>query len=237
MTRRIVEDMGSAYFVIVDVTRALRIDGVAITLLNTARRSCCRRPARALPWFPFRRAAAVVRAGHPLFPPWTRRSSTMPKPARAGRRQRADTTVALEQFDVLAGLDAAKLSQLTRRLRLQQFERGTSADRRQHQRQRAVLPHRRACRYSPCASATAPATASAPWRRGRVRRTGAVRQRPAHRRRDLGQQGHRDGARSRRARRSAGQRPGNPCGAGDGGRRLARRPAAPRQCRDPALSR
>lgn len=126
VTRRIVEDMGSAYFVIVDVTRALRIDGVAITLLNTARRSLQEAG----------KGFAVVSISGEL-PQSFEQDIHFPTMDQAleyfedrlleqAGGSIADATVALEQFDVLAGLDAAKLSQLTRRLRLQQFERGTT---------------------------------------------------------------------------------------------------------------
>lgn len=124
VTRRIVEDMGSAYFVIVDVTRALRIDGVAITLLNTARHSL---QAAG-------KGFAVVSISGEL-PQSFEQDIHFPTMDQAleyfedrlleqAGGSIADTSVSLEQFEVLAGLDPARLSQLTRRLRMQQFERG-----------------------------------------------------------------------------------------------------------------
>ncbi len=124
VTRRIVEDMGSAYYVVVDLTRTLRIDGVAITLLNTARRTL----AEAGKGF------AIVSISGEL-PQSFEQDIHFPNIdaaleyyedrllEQAGGDLR-DTAVPLEQFDVLATLDPQKMSQLTRRLRLQPFERG-----------------------------------------------------------------------------------------------------------------
>jgi glutaminase len=124
VTRRMVEDMGSAYFVVVDLTRVLRIDGVAITLFNTARKSL----AAAGKGF------AVVSISDDL-PSSFEQDMHFPSIdfaleyfedrllERAGSSL-SETAIPLEQFDVLAGLDAQKLSQLTRRLRMVPFERG-----------------------------------------------------------------------------------------------------------------
>ncbi|MGV3490524.1 MAG: glutaminase A, partial [Devosia sp.] len=126
VTRRIVEDMASAYFVVIDVTRALRIDGVAITLLNTARRSL----QEAGKGF----AVVSISGDLPQSFEQDNHFATIDQALeyfedrlleQAGGDIR-DTAVPLEQFEVLAGLPAPQLSQLTRRLRLQNFDRGTT---------------------------------------------------------------------------------------------------------------
>ena len=126
VTRRIVEDMGSAYYFVVDLTRALRIDGVAVTLLNTARRSLQEAG----------KGFAVVSISGDL-PQSFEQDVHFPNIDLAleyfedrlleqAGGSLAGTAIPLEQFDVLAGLDEQKLSQLTRRLRMLTFERGTT---------------------------------------------------------------------------------------------------------------
>jgi glutaminase len=126
VTRRIVEDMGSAYFVIVDLTRTLRIDGVAITLLNTARRTL----EEAGKGF----AIVSISGDLPQSFEQDKHFATIDQALeyyedrvleQAGG-DLADTAIPLEQFEVLTGFDDEKLSQLTRRLRMQNFERGTT---------------------------------------------------------------------------------------------------------------
>lgn len=124
VTRRIVEDMGSAYYVVVDLTRTLRIDGVAVTLLNTARRTLQEAG----------KGFAIVSISDELPQTFEQDAHFATIDAaleyyedrlleQAGGDLR-DAAVPLEQFDILASLDEQKLSKLTRRLRLQPFERG-----------------------------------------------------------------------------------------------------------------
>jgi len=126
VTRRIVEDMGSAYFVIVDVTRALRIDGVAITLLNTARRSL----QEAGKGF----ALVSISGDLPQSFEQDMHFASIDQALEyyedrllelAGG-DLSDAAIPLERFDVLSGFDEAKMSQLSRRLRMQPFERGAT---------------------------------------------------------------------------------------------------------------
>lgn len=126
VTRRIVEDMGSAYYFVVDLTRTLRIDGVAVTLLNTARKTL--QDAG--------KGFAVVSISGDL-PQSFEQDVHFPNIDLAleyfedrileqAGSDLADAAIPLDQFDVLAGLDEQKMSQLTRRLRMQHFERGVT---------------------------------------------------------------------------------------------------------------
>jgi glutaminase len=124
VTRRIIEDLDSAYYFVVDLTRVLRIDGVAVTLLNTARRTLQEAG----------KGFAVVSISGEL-PHTFEQDMHFPNVDQAleyfedrlldqaGSGQ-TDAAVPLAEFDLLAGLDEAMLAALARRLRPQPFEPG-----------------------------------------------------------------------------------------------------------------
>lgn len=125
VTRRIIEDLDSAYYFVIDLTRVLRIDGVAVTLLNTARRTLQEAG----------KGFAVVSISGEL-PHTFEQDMHFPNVdqaleyfedrllEQAGSGQ-TDAAVPLAEFDLLAGLDEAMLTALARRLKPQPFEPGT----------------------------------------------------------------------------------------------------------------
>lgn len=124
VTRRIVEDMSSAYYFVLDLTRVLRIDGVAVTLLNTARHTL----EEAGKGF----AVVTVSGELPLAFEQDIHFLTVDQALehfenrlleQAGGNP-ADTAVPLAEFDLLASLDEGMLAELSKRLRLQRFEPG-----------------------------------------------------------------------------------------------------------------
>ncbi|KQW80472.1 hypothetical protein ASC89_10415 [Devosia sp. Root413D1] len=126
VTRRIIEDLDSAYYFVIDLTRVLRIDGVAVTLLNTARRTLQEA----------RKGFAVVSISDEL-PHTFEQDMHFPNVDQAleyfenrlldqAGSSQADAAVPLREFDLLAGLDEAILGALAKRLRPQPFEPGTT---------------------------------------------------------------------------------------------------------------
>lgn len=125
VTRRIIEDLDSAYYFVLDLTRVLRIDGVAVTLLNTARHTLQEAG----------KGFAVVSISDEL-PHTFGQDMHFPNVdqaleyfedrllEQAGTSQ-TDAAVPLGEFDLLAGLDEAMLMALAKRLRPQPFEPGT----------------------------------------------------------------------------------------------------------------
>jgi len=125
VTRRIIEDLDSAYYFVLDLTRVLRIDGVAVTLLNTARRTL----------LDAGKGFAVVTISGELphtfeqdihFPNVDQAMEHFENRLleQAGSGQ-TDATVPLAEFDLLAGLDETMLAALVKRLRPLPFEPGT----------------------------------------------------------------------------------------------------------------
>ena len=124
VTRRLIEDMGSAYYFIVDLTRVLRLDSVATDLINTARK-VLQEAGKSFAIVSNSADVPQVFEQDLHFPSIDRALEFYED--RLLEQAGADLDVCavpIEQFDVLAGLSEQMLQQLVARMKRRSFSPG-----------------------------------------------------------------------------------------------------------------